>query len=154
MSNISHIALWLALLASPCLVPRKHLGPKVIAFIHLLTRASEPTLAEFEKFSGECCGESELAFELKECQLRGWGICSEACIVFTRRCTIATRVPSLELNWLRDRFDTVGQAYRLISIESLLGYEHIELIEIQVGNANMILYHDASMDPIGGWLLG
>ena len=122
-------------------------------FIQLLVKTNEPTLAEYGKFSGECGGESELEFELEECRLRGWDIYSEPCIAFTRRrCEGAEHVSSLELNWLRERFSTVGKNYRLIGIQSQS--TSIDLIELKIGNNTFLLYYDASSQSPGGLIVG
>lgn len=39
---------------------QEKLHPEVVSFIQLLVETEKPTLAEFEKFTGECGGEYKL----------------------------------------------------------------------------------------------
>ena len=150
MSKVIHAVLWLPLfIMSACAVSQERLPPEVTGFIQLLVRTGEPTLAEHAKFSGECGGESELEFELKECRSRGWDIYSESCVAFTRqRCHAAEQESSLELNWLRERFSTVGKSYRLIGVQSQSA--NIDLVEVEIGNNTFLLFYDANSYPPGG----
>ena len=122
------------------------LHPEVFDFIQLLVRTEAPTLAEYERFGGDCGGESELTFEIEECRSRGWGINSVSCIDFTRQqCQAADQVNSLKLSWLRERFFTVGKDFRVISVRmGSVGFEH-ELIEVEIGENGFLLVHN--LDP-------
>lgn len=138
---------------SACAISQERLPPEVTGFIQLLVRTSEPTLAEHAKFSGECGGEFELEFELKECRSRGWDIYSESCIAFTRqRCHAAEQEPSLALNWLRERFSTVGKSYRLIDVQSQSA--NIDLVGVEIGGNTFLLFYDAGSHPPGGLIVG
>jgi len=154
MLNGIHAVLWLSLFViSACAISQERLPPEVTDFIQLLVEGREPTLAVHAKFSGECGGESELAFELKECRSRGWDTYSESCIAFTRqRCHAAKQESSLELNWLRERFSTVGKSYQLISVQSQSA--NIDLLEVEIGSNNFLLFYDASSHPPSGLVVG
>ena len=135
--------------------PEEKLNPEVTSFIQLLVGQAEPTLTEYAKFSGECGGESELDFELEECQSKGWHTHSQSCSKYTRqRCDMADQIASLELSWLRERFSTVGKNYRLISVHSETeGYKH-DLVEVEVGKNKFLLFHNNALYPPGGMLVG
>ena len=124
------------------------------SFIHLLVKLEEPTLSEFEKFSGECGLEFELEFELEECRLKGWHTHSQACINYTRqRCSRADQELSLALGWLRESFSTVGKKYRLIKVRSVTeGFRH-DLVEVEIGNNKFLLFHNIDPYPPGGILV-
>jgi hypothetical protein len=134
--------------------PEKKLHPQVDSLIQLLVRLDEPTLAEYAKLIGgsECGGESELDFELEECQSRGWHTHSKSCIDYTRqRCETAEQINSLELSWMRERFSTVGKNYRLIGIRSEYigddqnGYTY-DLVEVEIGENNFLFFHNPNID--------
>lgn len=134
-----------------CVNPRFVVQPDVLNFIQLLINTDEPTLAEYSKYAGECGGESELVFELKECHAKGWEEHSESCINYTReRCSAAHRVPSLELSWIRQRFSTAGKSYRIINVESKTeGFSH-EMVEVEIGENKFLLFHNTdSLIPTG-----
>ena len=159
MSKFIPTVMWLSFfLLSACVgpqvksTPEKELHPQVDSFIQLLVRLDEPTLAEYAKFSGECGGESELDFELEECQSRGWHTHSQSCINYTRqRCDMAEQIASLELSWMRERFSTAGKSYRLIGIRSEYigndqnGYTY-NLVEVQIGENKFLIFHNPNVD--------
>ncbi len=146
MRYIQKIIWLLAFLASGCASAESAVQPEVRGFLQLLTRTDEPTLAEAAKFSGECGGESELIFELKDCHSRGWEEHSKLCVNYTRaRCDGADQVASLELSWLRERFSTVGKSYHVVSVElKAEGFSH-ELVEVEIGKNKFLLFHN--IDP-------
>ena len=151
MSKVAPVVLWLSLfLVGACAVSQEELHPEVSGFIRLLVSSNDPTLAEFEKFSGECGGEPELGFALNACRSKGWEIDSKSCVDFTRRrCRESEREPSLYLSWLRDRFSTVGKDYRLLGVQSEA--EGVELIEVEIGANRFLLFHDTTPYPQGAW---
>ena len=162
MSKFIPTVLWvLFFLLSSCVepqvksTPEKKLHPEVDSFIQLLVRLDEPTLAEYAKFSGECGGESELDFELEECQSRGWHTHSQSCIDYTRqRCEMADQEASLELSWLRKQFSTPGNTYSLVSVHSETeGFKH-DLVEVAIGENKFLLFHSIDPYPPGGLLVG
>ncbi|MDH5679444.1 MAG: hypothetical protein OEZ28_12575 [Nitrospinota bacterium] len=157
MPKLFYITFMLILVwdGSGCAVFQKKADPNISGFIELLTRTSEPTLAEYAKYSGECGGEGELVFELDLCRIRGYEIKSEGCIDFVRhRCHSADHEQSLELGWIRERFFTVGKQYRLVSIrQETEGVKH-NLIEILIGTHLFLLFHALEPDPPGGRIIG
>ena len=154
MSKATPTVLWLfCFLVSACAVSQEKLQPEVTAFIQLLVRANEPTLAEYAKYSGECGGEPELAFMLNECRSKRWDIYSRPCVDFTRqRCRVAEQEPSYELSWLREQFSTARKSYRLISVQS--ESEGIDLVEVKIGKNNFLLYYNANPYLPGGLVVG
>lgn len=158
MSKIVQTVLWLSLslVMSACVaVSHEKLNPEVSGFIQLLVRTDEPTLAECAKFSGECGGEIELDFALKECRFRGWETNSKTCIDFTRqRCHSADQELSFEFSWLRARFSTVGKNYRLIGIRSeTVGFRH-DLVEVEIGKDKFLLFHNTDPNVPTGLVVG
>ncbi|MES2202523.1 MAG: hypothetical protein V4498_09745 [candidate division FCPU426 bacterium] len=115
----------------------------VLAYLDLLTRISAPTLAESERFYGECGGEAELDFLLSKCKAMGWGEDTKRCIEFTRDgCKNATKVKSLALEWIRTKFGTVGKKTKVIQTSrGEKGFEY-ELVEVQVGKSRLVLFHN------------
>lgn len=156
MSRASRAVLLVALLAASDYAVAEESAPsKVDAFVQLLIKDSDPTLAEHSEFSGECGGESELEFELQECRSRGWDIYSASCVTFTRqRCLAAAEESSLELYWLRRKFSTVGKTYRVIDIKHLSESESIYVVEVEIGDNTFLLYYDARPNPPGGLAVG
>ncbi len=127
----------------------QNIDQKVINFISLLVKTSEPTLAEYEKYAGECGGESELAFMLNECLSKGRNVKMKQCVDFTRkRCKEAKNVPSLKLKWIRKFFSTAGKEYKIIDIQS--ESETVYLIEVEIGKNKFQLYYNTSTYPPGG----
>jgi hypothetical protein len=139
-----------------CVKKTPDVQPEVKDFLQLLIKADKPTLSEYERFSGEGDpSELELEFELKECHAKGWADRSQKCIDYTHsRWNSADRQPSLHLNWLRERFSTVGKSYKIISVESKTeGYNH-ELIEVEIGKNRFLLFHNTDPDLPTGVLIG
>lgn len=145
----------LLFVVSACFGFQEKLNPQVYEFVQLLVRVDEPTLAEYAKFSGECGGESELVFTLKECSSRGWDINSKSCVEFTRqRCHFAEQESAFELSWLRDRFSTVGKKFRLVGIESRTeGFNH-DLVEVEIGENRFLLFHNTAPNSPTGLVVG
>lgn len=156
MLRSAQTILWLAVfLVSGCVNPRLAVQPEVQNFLRLLTRTDEPSLAEYSKYGGECGGESELVFELKECHSRGWEEHSKSCVNYTReRCSVADQVPSLELGWLRKQFSTVGKSYRIVSVESKTEGFHHELVEVEIGKNIFLLFHNIDPHTPTGLVIG
>ena len=138
-----------------CVESQEKLSSEVSDFIQLLVRTDEPSLAEYAKFSGECGGEFELAFDLEECRSRGWKINTKACVEFTRqRCHMAEQETSLALSWLRKRFSTVGENYRLVSIQTgSEDFEH-DLVEVEIGKNKFLLFRNTDPNMPTGLLVG
>ena len=156
MSTFAQTVFWLSLfLVNACVESQEKLSSEVSDFIQLLVRTDEPSLAEYAKFSGECGGEPELVFALEECRSRGWGIYTKSCVEYTwRRCHIAEQITSLELSWLRKRFSTVGENYRLVSIQTgSEGFEH-DLLEVEIGKNKFLLFHNTDPNIPTGFLVG
>jgi hypothetical protein len=138
-----------------CVKKTPDVQPEVKDFIQLLIKADKPTLAEYERFSGDGDpSELELEFELKECHAKGWADRSKECINYENsRWKSADRQPALFLGWLRERFSTVGKSYKIISVESKTeGFNH-ELIEVEIGNNRFLLFHNTAPDLPTGELL-
>jgi len=154
MSKLARIVLCLSALAvSVCAVSQEKLDSAVSDFIQLLVGTRQPTLDEYEQFSGECGGVPELTFVLNECRSRGWGVNSESCVDFSRqRCSEIGGEPSLELNWIRKHFSTVGKSYRLINVQSKS--ENVDLVEVKIGKNKFLLFHDSGAHPVGGLVVG
>ncbi len=155
LRSIQSIFCVLVFLTLGCANPKSAIQPEVHDFLQLLTRSDEPSLAEYSKYSGECGGESELVFALKECHSRGWEEHSKSCVNFTReRCSVAAQVPSLELGWLRKRFSTVGKSYLIVSVESKTeGFRH-ELVEVEIGGNKFLLFHNTDPRIPTGLIVG
>ncbi len=162
MLQFFQATLWLTIfLLGACVESQKKLhlneklNPDVTGFIQLLVNPEKPTLAEAAKFGGECGGESELEFIFEECRSKGWYIHSQSCVNFSRQqCKRADQVISLELNWLRERFSTVGKSYRLISIHSETeGFKH-DLVEVEIGINKFLLFHNTAQGTPTGLLVG
>lgn len=151
MSKFIQTVLWLSLFfLSACVGSQEKLHPQVNSYIQLLVRPEEPTIAELEKFTGECGGEFELDFVLDECRSKGWHIHSQSCINFSRQqCNMTDQKVSLAFSWLRERFSTVGKNYRLIGVRS----EHIgqngytyDLVEVEIGENKFLFFHNPNID--------
>jgi hypothetical protein len=128
------------------------LSEDVDGYIELLTRTSEPTLAEYSKYAGECGGESELSFMQSECLNRYGEIFSCECVQFTRdMCENEQNTTSLELSWIRKNFATAGKKYDIIGTEHYntthdeggknITYSH-KIISVKIGN-NIFGFHRA-----------
>lgn len=131
------------LITTDCVFSRDKMDKEIQDFLELLVREQEPTYAEYEKISGVDTDEYELAFQIRECNLRGWEGLSKLCVDFTRN---IARSPdkniSLSLNWLRKQFSTIGNKYHIISIVSKTeGWNH-DLVEAKIGKNNFLLYHN------------
>ena len=133
----------------------QELSAEVSNFMQLLIQTDKPTLAEYARFSGECGGESELAFTLKECQARGWSVASNECVDFSQqRCHMADQQPSMVLTWLRDRFSTVGANYQILGIQSMNGRFKHESIEVKIGKSQFLLFHNTEPNSPTGLVVG
>ncbi|UCZ57636.1 hypothetical protein LGV61_04980 [Desulfurispirillum indicum] len=155
MSNLVKSALLCFFLfgVSNCTTGHEDLPQIIYDFLDLMVRFDEPTLAEYAKFSGECGGEPELVFTLTVCRANGWRVDSEPCIDFSRkRCQAAAYEPSLQLNWFRGKFSTVGKSYQVINVQS--ESEDISLIEVQIGKSEFLLFYNAILHPPGGLIVG
>ena len=140
---------------SACGASQPKVDSEVSRFIELLVRAEEPTLAEYAELSGECGGDLELGFMLQVCRSSGWDIYADACIDLTRRrCDSADHVPSLGLRWLRSRFSTVEQVYRVTGVfPGNTEFRH-ELIEVRIGKHQFLLFHNTDPRTLTGLIVG
>lgn len=156
MSRIIRIVFLLSMIAlvavCGCVKPAPDVQPEVKAFIQLLIKADKPTLSEYEQYD---TGEIELEHELKECHAKGWSDRSKECIGYENsRWKSADREPALHLNWLRERFSTVGKSYKIISVESKTeGFNH-ELIEVEIGANKFLLFHNTDPNLPTGLVVG
>jgi hypothetical protein len=146
----------LFVIACSYVIPKSDFQPEVQAFIQLLIKADKPTLAEYAQYSGEGDpSELELNFELKECHSKGWEDRSKECIDYIHgRWNSADRHNALYLNWLRERFSTVGKSYRIIEVESKTeGFNH-ELIKLEIGKNKFLLFHNTDQNLPTGLVVG
>jgi hypothetical protein len=131
----------------------------VYGYIELLTRVSEPTLAEYSNYAGECGGESELLFMQSECKDKYNNIFSCECVKFTKdRCKNEKNTTSLELSWIRRNFSTAGKKYNIEHVkhyskayndeENSIVYNY-EIISVKIGD-NLFDLHHALDDTMPG----
>jgi hypothetical protein len=154
MRKINFIGMLSLCVLSSCAVSQE-LSPEISDFMRMLVEEKAPTLAEFSRFSGECGGESELTFTLKECSARGWSIYSGSCVDYSRQsCLTAEHQPSLEISWLRERFSTKGASYRVLSVQPSRGQVSYELVEVEVAGSIFLIFHNTDPIPIGGLSVG
>ncbi|MDR1007522.1 MAG: hypothetical protein LBL65_03005 [Campylobacteraceae bacterium] len=148
MTKVISIAFFLVL---QVICYSNELPKDVYGYIELLTRVSEPTLAEYSNYAGECGGESELLFMQSECEDNYNNIFSCECVKFTRdRCKNEKNTTSLELNWIRKNFSTAGKKYNIEHIKrynkayndegNSMVYNY-EIISVKIGDNLFDLYH-------------
>jgi len=157
MAKLIQVILGMSIfLPCACATSEVSVGREVHAFLQLLVEKNEPTLAEFTRFSGDGDpSELELAFELKECNSKGWDSNAKPCMDFIRnRWRSADKETSLFLSWLRKRFSTVDSSYRIINVESKTeGFSH-SLIELEIGKNRFLLFHNTDPSKPTGLCVG
>jgi hypothetical protein len=141
------ILVMLVVISSACATLQSSADQEVHDFLQLLIEKNEPTLSEYARFSGEGDpSELELVFELRECSSRGWGNDTKPCVDFVRnRWRSSDEQKALYLSWLRTRFSTVGNSYRIIGIKSKTEGFHHNLVEVAIGKNRFVLFHNT--DP-------
>lgn len=143
------IALLVVVAPNVSLAVKPDVNSRVSEFIGLLVQSRSPTLADYSRYSGECGGEGELAFALKECRSRGWGTKSTHCINFVHQhCEGKTEEPSFVLDWLRTRFATAGKQYHIVRVEPESGGTY--QIQVRIGGNDFLLFYDSNPYPPGG----
>jgi hypothetical protein len=149
MSSMLVGALLLILSASASASTGPNVDPRVLGYIGLLVQSRNPTLADYSRFSGECGGEGELAFSLRECRSHDWTTESAHCLEFVHQhCRSESEKPSFVLDWLRTRFATAGKKFRIVHIDPKLGGTYQVLARI--GKDDFTLFYDSNPYPPGG----
>jgi hypothetical protein len=139
----------LAVSANACVAAEPAVDPRVLGFIDLLVQDRDPTLKDYSRFSGECGGEGELGFALRQCHSRGWATQTTSCVDFVHQhCQSASEEPAFVLNWIRARFATAGKQYRIVRIDPVVGGTY--QIEVRIAKNNLLLFFDRGSHPPGG----
>ena len=146
----------LIIFSCACATPLGGANQEVLSFLQLLIKEDAPTLAEYARFSGEGDpSELELVFELKKCSANGWESGSKPCIEYIRkRWNSADKEKALFLSWVRKNFSTVGQSHHIINVSSKNeGFIH-NLIEVEIGKNNFVLFKNTDQNRPTGLLVG
>lgn len=124
-----------------CAVNKGSHDQDLMGFIDLLTRENTPSLKEASFYSGECGGESELDFVLDHCEKQWGDMYGSKCISYSKeRCSNSEKSLSLELDWIRLNYSTVGKTYYIIETKEYDNEMKYDLSKIKIGEHIFLIF--------------